>query len=1226
MKTKFHFLLAIASGLAALTGHAQTTPPVLINNIVDIQVTNGKVANNVKMLTGGSGYATFAPTVQFSGGGGSGAAGTANLDPTGNAVVSVTITNGGNNYLSAPTITFVGGGSSALGATVPTQATAEAYLAVAQDFDTPNQNEGYGPAGEPIGILSLASGTEPEAGFTYQFTVNGLSVGESAEAEPPGTPGGILWTPPLPGVYSIVSTTTDGDGNTAVSPAVRYFATGTVIVSPEAGGTLTINAPGSLIPVGSTVVLQATSTSKDGFIKSIAFYTDWNGTTGTLIGTATHYPYSVVYQPAGAAGVTHLIKAIATDDTGATVPPAVLPTNPNQDEILLTMVTANPGGLPTGTIITPSSGSLIEIPNYISDSTASIPVEVQAGAVNGAQITQVQLYINGLLYATDSAYSNGYNFAWTPQAPGSYALLALVYDTNGNVVPSTAITTTSTTPVQGPANITIEAAPAIAITNPGGGATISSGGATIQAVAVDSNLDQNGNLIPITQVQFFQDGVYVGAASTPTSGDLYQVSFKPTQKTTNGVVVESQLTAVATDADGFQGTSSAVNVNVTSGGSGTNNVVIGTPPTVTLTAPANLANVTVNSPVTLSATATAPNGNIASVAFLVDNVVVQTLTQYPYSYTYQFGNLGTYQVSAQVTDNVGDKTTSPVSTITVVTEAPPVTSITGPTNGGTITTGSAVTITANATSPQGTIASVEFFENGLPIGTVTSAPYTESFTPVSAGIYTFTAIATDSAGETTTTSPVIVEAFPAAAGVGTTAYFGQYQGLKDGGRFAFMVIDGSYGTYIGHSTTSGTPTIMFDSDLAVSSGGAVSTNTLTATVSQVGVNGTLLPSQDLFIGAAVQAGTVSVAGGYYTGSIQGQAGSQVTAILGADGELMVYIASGSYTDVADTTVDSTGAFTVTTVDNNTLTGTINPTTGFFTGTLSGPSSGSIIAARVSGGTFSDGVLKNISTRGQVGTGSNVMIAGFVVGGTAAKQLLVRAVGPTLSTFNLSGAVSGTQLQVFSGSTLVGSNTGWSSTNANAAAVTAADQLVGAFALPAGSADSALVGTFPPGNYTAMVAGANGASGIGLVEVYDMDTYAPFTTKKLTNVSTRGQVGTGTNVLIGGFSINGTAPKRVLIRGAGPGLTAMNVSGALATPHLQLYNNSQQIIRENYAWGTGNDPGLVTEAETSTGAFSFSSGSADSAILIVLPPGTYTAELDGANNTTGDALVEVYEVP
>jgi hypothetical protein len=255
-----------------------------------------------------------------------------------------------------------------------------------------------------------------------------------------------------------------------------------------------------------------------------------------------------------------------------------------------------------------------------------------------------------------------------------------------------------------------------------------------------------------------------------------------------------------------------------------------------------------------------------------------------------------------------------------------------------------------------------------------------------------------------------------------------------------------------------------------------------------------------------------------------------------------------------------------------------------------------------------------------------MIAGFVVGGTANKQLLIRAIGPTLSTFSLAGAIPATELQLYSGATLIASNTGWSSTPANTLAVSNADTQVGAFALPSGSLDSALVGSFPPGNYTAMVSGVNGGTGIGLVEVWDMDTYTPFTTKKLTNVSTRGNVGTGNDVLIGGFIVNGTAPKRLLIRGAGPSLSAMNVSGVLATPHLQLYNSSGTIIRENYSWQTGNDPGLVSNAESSTGAFSFGNGSADSAILIVLPPGSYTAEVSGANQTTGTALVEVYEVP
>jgi hypothetical protein len=185
---------------------------------------------------------------------------------------------------------------------------------------------------------------------------------------------------------------------------------------------------------------------------------------------------------------------------------------------------------------------------------------------------------------------------------------------------------------------------------------------------------------------------------------------------------------------------------------------------------------------------------------------------------------------------------------------------------------------------------------------------------------------------------------------------------------------------------------------------------------------------------------------------------------------------------------------------------------------------------------------------------------------------------------------------------------------------------GAFTLLAGSADSALVATFAPGAYTAQVAGVGADTGVGLVEIYDMSVPSPFTSNKLTNVSTRLNIGSGSAVAIVGFHITGSAPKRLLIRGAGPGLTALGVSGALATPHLQLMNSAGTLIRENFSWGSGNDVALVTAAESGTGAFTYTAGSADSAILMDLPPGTYTAELSGTGAATGVGLVEVYEVP
>jgi len=393
-----------------------------------------------------------------------------------------------------------------------------------------------------------------------------------------------------------------------------------------------------------------------------------------------------------------------------------------------------------------------------------------------------------------------------------------------------------------------------------------------------------------------------------------------------------------------------------------------------------------------------------------------------------------------------------------------------------------------------------------------------------------------------------------------------------------------------------------------------------------GVIGTLTPSQDQFIGTVTQAGTSTVAAGYYTGSIAGQASTQATAIVGYDGEIMVYVNAGSFTDSGDSTVDSGGNFSIVTPSNNMIAGKVDPSTGFLKATLTGGPGGQIYAGRVSGGTFSDGVLMNISTRGNVGAGANNMIAGFVVGGSVPKQLLVRAVGPTLSILGVPGSIAGTQLSIYSGSTLIASNTGWSSSPSNETAVASAEAQSGAFALPLGSADSALVSTFAPGSYTALVSGTGSNTGVGLVEVYDLDVVQPFTSQKLINVSTRGNVGTGANILIGGIIINGSAPKRLLIRGAGPSLAGLGVSGTLSAPHLQLFNSAQALIRENFSWQKGNDPALVSAAETQTGAFSFASGSADSAILIVLPPGSYTAEVSGNGGATGIALVEVYEVP
>ena len=212
------------------------------------------------------------------------------------------------------------------------------------------------------------------------------------------------------------------------------------------------------------------------------------------------------------------------------------------------------------------------------------------------------------------------------------------------------------------------------------------------------------------------------------------------------------------------------------------------------------------------------------------------------------------------------------------------------------------------------------------------------------------------------------------------------------------------------------------------------------------------------------------------------------------------------------TDQSPGAFSVTTLSGNRITGTADPATGFIRGNLTGGPGGALIAALTSGVSFSDGFLRNLSTRGQVGTGSNILIAGFVVGGDVPKQVLVRAVGPSLTQFGVTGALADTQLQLFQGSSLKETNDNWG----GVAAISTAANQVGAFAFGPTSLDSAILTTLPPGAYTAQVSGVGGRTGVALVELYDVDNQTPFSTQKVMNVATRGVVGAGQSQLIAGF--------------------------------------------------------------------------------------------------------------
>jgi hypothetical protein len=173
-------------------------------------------------------------------------------------------------------------------------------------------------------------------------------------------------------------------------------------------------------------------------------------------------------------------------------------------------------------------------------------------------------------------------------------------------------------------------------------------------------------------------------------------------------------------------------------------------------------------------------------------------------------------------------------------------------------------------------------------------------------------------------------------------------------------------------------------------------------------------------------------------------------------------------------------------------------------------------------------------------------------------------------------------------------------------------------VPDNNSDSAIVVTLPPGNYTAIVRGKNNTSGVALVEVYDL---SPAAASKLANISTRAFVSTGGNILIAGFILgNGTMPDNVIVRGIGPSLTGLGVPDVLADPTLELRDSNGALIRANDSW----------MADPAQRALIMAAGLAptnplESAIAETLPPGQYTALLDGVNNGTGNGLVEVYNL-
>lgn len=967
-------------------------------------------------------------------------------------------------------------------------------------------------------------------------------------------------------------------------------------------------------PVGSTITMSALAVGTfpaSGY--TYTFFLDGVALGSPAVAPPAADPGAIAWKPSRPGSYFLTVKAVGGSHEATSLPIRYFAVG--------TMITS-----PTNNTIVPNGSS-------VAIQATAMAQPLQSGTKN-AFIQRIDFYADGVKIGEDVTAPYSTVYTPNPALPSPHRVEARAFDNNGNQVSldnTAVVTLTSVPPIGTP--------PVVSISSPANGAKIAlpSGGTGISvAVSAGSEIGR------INKVELYIDGTLHGTSTTFP----YSFAWTPT------VIGEYRLVALAYDDKNNVVASTTSSV---AGSSPAPTLVkIAAPPSVSLNTPA--AGAAVGSPTVLSATATDSNvigGGIAKVQFYANQVFIGEATsptsanQFSYSWTPLVATVGEpMRITAVAINNLGLSTTSAVVPVSVSgggggipapVGASPTVSVTSPAASSQLVVNREVTLTASASDADGNIESVEFFQNDDSLGISSSYPYLQKWTPTSLGRYVLTAKALDNRGNATTSATITVNV---TAGNSERVYTGSFSGLGETGRFA-LLISGQSATFIGHSNA-GSPKAYFYPALSVDSVGGFSLAdstgrvTIAGSAGDTGVTITRLGGEStLLIGTIISNSDSTVRSGLYSGSLAGSLGSQVTAIVGEDRSIMLYAADGSARTAGSGSISATGdVAAISTTSGGVFSGKIDLDSRFLTGTLSGAGGGSVVAGLASGLTFSDGFMRNLSTRGRVGLGVDALTAGFYVGGTTSKQVLIRAIGPSLANYQITGPVADPTLTVYNSSgAVIATNTNW----AGASAIAAAGGAVGAFPLSADSLDAVVLTTLAPGAYSAQVTVGTGSAGVGLVEIYDVDTLAAYSEQKVINLSTRGWVGPGQDQLNAGFMVSGTTPKKVLIRAAGPGLgeilktlDASLAGRAVADPVLRLVrlmpNGSQVAVRENDSWEVGNDAALVSAAAAKSGAFPFTAGSKDAALLVTIPPGTYFAVVSAPGTATGLALVEVYEVP
>ncbi len=491
----------------------------------------------------------------------------------------------------------------------------------------------------------------------------------------------------------------------------------------------------------------------------------------------------------------------------------------------------------------------------------------------------------------------------------------------------------------------------------------------------------------------------------------------------------------------------------------------------------------------------------------------------------------------------------------------------------------------------------------------------------------YTAVITNAAGVVTSRAAALRVNQRSFAG----AYFGYFGGNL--GSCSFFIRDDNTGVFLGFNSGSGAG--YFARELHVDTEGRFTFSATTVArppfsdemlfSGHIGPDFALSGSVDGMLFAAKRASENSTANfaGYYEAGV-GDSLDLLRCIISPAGDVFVLSDSAAGVDGGKGVVTLDGQIRVITSRGQSLMGTLAPSTLHLSATLTDLQAETIIfsGAEKKSPAASEQRLVNLSSRVWAGPAEEVAVAGFVISGEQAKPVLIRAAGPALAQFGLAASLASPQLDVYREGVHIASNAGWS-TATNSAALASATSRAGAFAFPHGSRDAALLQTLPPGAYTVNLSATSGPAGLALIEIYDLSGVAPG--QKLTNLSSRAKTGRGTENLIAGVVVSGMAPKRVLIRAAGPALASFGLPEVLRRPQLTLHVGAAVIAR-NDSWSTSANSAAIAQATAQAGAFAFAPGSADAALLLNLSPGTYTAQVSCLDGSSGVALIEIYEVP